>query len=113
MAHHHLKTLSEIYTILNKRGVKEEIRMNDEKQMISTEGKKIYQPEQLTIIKSYRFEGDSSPDDNCVLYLIEDNEEKLMTLLDSYGADSNYSGDEFDNFLRGIRVQERSEFDFN
>lgn len=41
MAHHDLKTLSEIYTILNKRGVKEEIRMNDEKQMISTEGKNL------------------------------------------------------------------------
>lgn len=113
MESHNLKTLSEIYTILNKRGVTKEIRMNEEKQMVLGNNEKIYEPEQLTIIKAYRFEGDSSPDDNAVLYLIVDEDEQMFTLLDSYGADSNYSGEEFDNFVRRIHVQERSEFDFN
>lgn len=113
MGSHNLKTLSEVYTVLNKRGITKEIRMNDEKQMVLGDNEKTYEPEQLTIIKAYRFEGDSSPEDNAVLYLIVDQEEELFTLLDSYGADSNYSGEEFDNFIRRIQVQERSEFDFN
>jgi hypothetical protein len=85
--------------------------MNEEHQMILGKNEKIYSPEDLVIVKSYRFEGESNPDDNAVLYLIEDRDGELATLLDSYGATSNYSGEEFDNFLRKVPIHERAEYD--
>ena len=111
MEDNNLKTLSEVFNSLIKRGITKEVRMNEQKQMVLGKEEKIYQPEDLCIVKSYRFEGDSNPDDNCVLYLLEDKEGELATLLDSYGADSNYSGEEFDHFLRNVPIQEKPEYD--
>lgn len=113
MEQHNLKTLSEVLNILVKRGITKEIRMNEQKEVILEQGEKKYEPEDLCIVKSYRFEGESNPDDNCVLYLLEDKEGELATILDSYGATSNYDGKEFDNFLRKIPIQEKDEYNFD
>lgn len=113
MDNHNLKTLSQVLNTLIKRGITKEISMNDQNQMILGEGEKIYQPIDLCIIKSYRFEGDSNPDDNAVLYLLQDKDGELATILDSYGAESNYSGKEFDNFLREIPIQENDEYNID
>ena len=113
MGNHNLKTLSEVLNILVKRGITKEIRMNDQKQIVLGQNEKIYQPDDLCIVKSYRFEGESNPDDNAVLYLIEDKDGELSTILDSYGAESNYSGKEFDNFLRNLPIQEKDEYNFD
>lgn len=113
MANHNLKTLSQVLNILTQRGITKELSMNEQNQMVLANGEKTYQPDDLCVVKSYRFEGDSSAGDNCVLYLIEDKEGQLSTLLDSYGAESNYSGEEFDNFVRKIPIQEKPEYDFD
>lgn len=112
MDNHNLKTLSQVLNILIERGITKEITMNDQHQMILGKDEKMYQPEDLRIVKSYRFEGDSNPDDNAVLYLLEDKEGELSTILDAYGAESNHSGEEFDNFLRKVPVEENPEYDF-
>lgn len=87
--------------------------MNEQNQMVLAGDEKIYKPEDLTIVKSYRFEGDSNPDDNAVLYLLKDKEGELSTILDSYGAESNYSGKEFDLFLRDIPIEESDEYNID
>ncbi|MNU12805.1 hypothetical protein D3C71_08360 [compost metagenome] len=71
---------------------------------------KNYLPEELSILKTYRFEGDSNPDDNVALYVLQDNEQNLGIIIDSYGAESNYPGEEFDTFLRAIPIQESDEY---
>ena len=113
MDNHNLKTLSQVLNTLVKRGITKEICMNDQNQMILGDGEKIYQPTDLCIVKSYRFEGDSNPDDNAVLYLLQDKEGDLATILDSYGAESNYSGKEFDNFLRAIPIVDKEEYNID
>lgn len=113
MANHNLKTLSEVLNILAKRGITKEIYMNDQKQMVLGKDEKKYKPEDLEIVKSYRFEGDSSAGDNAVLYLLKDREGELSTILDSYGGESNHTGEEFDNFLREVSVKEDSQYDFD
>ena len=113
MGNHNLKTLSQVLNILIQRGITKEICMTENHEMILGNREKIYQPEDLCIVKSYRFEGDSNPDDNAVLYLLEDKDGELATILDSYGAESNYSGEEFDNFLRKVPIQEKPEYDFD
>lgn len=72
----------------------------------------IYNPSDLTILKTYRFEGDSNPDDNAVLYVVKDNAGNRGMIIDSYGADSNYPGEKFDEFLRAIPVHESEEYNF-
>lgn len=110
MDNHNLKTLSQVLNTLIKRGITKEICMNGQHQMVLGKDEKIYQPEDLCIVKSYRFEGDSNPDDNAVLYLLQDKEGELATILDSYGAKSNYSGKEFDNFIREIPIAENDHY---
>ncbi|MBE2274123.1 MAG: hypothetical protein IAE62_07600 [Flavobacteriales bacterium] len=113
MTAHNLKTLSEVLNVLRDRGITKEIRMNEQKQMVLQDSKKIYQSQDLCIVKSYRFEGNSSADDNAVLYVLEDKDGEKATILDSYGSESNYTGPEFDNFLREIPVEEKEEYNID
>ena len=76
-----------------------------------TAGKgKIYQPEDLKIIKTYRFEGESDPSDSSILYVIEANDHLVGYSLDAYGLYSNHEDEEgYDNFIRRIPVQKPAE----
>ena len=107
-----MTTLSEVMNTLRKRGIDKEFRMNEQNEMLFDNLDKIYKPTDLKIIKTYRFEGDSNPDDNAILYVIEDFEQNVGIIIDSYGVDSNYSGEEFDNFIREIPVLEAEDYNF-
>lgn len=107
-----MTTLSQVMKTLSERGIQREFRMNESCEMKFENSEKIYQPSDLTILKTYRFEGDSNPDDNAVLYVLKDDAGNRGIIIDSYGADSNYPGEEFDKFLRDIPVQESEEFNF-
>ena len=107
-----MTTLSQVMNTLSERGVKREFRMNKLGEMKFENSEKNYTPSDLTIIKTYRFEGDSNPDDNAVLYVLKDTTGNIGMIIDSYGADSNYPGEKFDEFLRDIPVQESEEFHF-
>lgn len=54
---------------------------------------KNYRPDQVRIVSFYRFEGQSDPGDNTILYLIETDDGRKGTLVDGYGAyaDENVS----------------------
>lgn len=105
-------TLSQVMTKLaQKKGIHREFRMDENGKMRFQDSDHIYQPSELCIVKTYRFEGDSNPDDNAVLYVVEDQIGNKGMIIDSYGADSNYSGDEFDKFLREIPEKESDEYD--
>jgi hypothetical protein len=43
-------------------------------------------PEEFTIDESYRFEGDSNPDDSSIVYAITSHTGVKGTLVDAYGA---------------------------
>ena len=105
-----MKTLSQVMAILAKRGITKEFRMNENNEMKLDNGEKNYRSDELEIAKTYRFEGDSNPDDNAVLIAIKAKDGNVGYLLDSYGAESNYSGEEFDDFLRRIPECEDPEF---
>lgn len=107
-----MTTLSQVMTTLSQRGIHREFRMNEYGEMKFENSEKTYHPSDLTILKTYRFEGDSNPDDNAVLYVVKDTTGNMGMIIDSYGADSNYPGEKFDEFLRDIPVQESDEFNF-
>lgn len=107
-----MTTLSQVLNILAKeRGVHREFRMNGKGEMRLQDSDKIYKPEELTILRTYRFEANtSSPEDNAVLYVIGDELGNKGIIIDAYGADSDYSGPDFDAFLRDIPVNEQDEY---
>lgn len=97
-----MTTLSELMNLLAKRGISDEVRMNNKVFQIQPDGQIYSSPKDLVIIRAYRFEGDSNPSDNAVLYIIKDKAEKIFYLIDTYGAESNYDGPEYDDFLKEI-----------
>jgi hypothetical protein len=69
-----------------------------------TAGKgKNYRPEELEILKTFRFEGASNPSDSEILYIIRAKDGLTGYSQDAYGADSSHEGEEgYDNFIRQI-----------
>lgn len=107
-----MTTLSQVMEKLSQRGITREFRMNESGEMKLENSGKNYFPSDLNVLKTYRFEGDSNPDDNVVLYIVKDVDGNMGMIIDSYGADSNYPGQDFDAFLRDIPVHESDEFNF-
>lgn len=70
---------------------------------------KFYQPEDLKIIKTYRFEGESDPADSSIIYVIEAKDGLIGYSMDSYGAYSDHEEEGYDDFIRKINVEERDE----
>lgn len=104
-----MNTLSQILEKLRLKGKDNEIKMSDHGKMQSKNLNKIYNPEDLTIVKTYRFEGMSDPADNSVLYLILDADGDMGYIIDAYGAYSDNDGPAFDDFLKKIPVADRDE----
>jgi hypothetical protein len=64
---------------------------------------KNYQPDELEIVKVFRFEGESNPSDSEVLYVIRAKDGLTGYSQDAYGAGSSHDGEEgYDNFIRQI-----------
>ena len=70
---------------------------------------KFYQPHELKIIKTYRFEGDSDPSDSSILYVMEGNDGTLGYSVDAYGAASNHDDVDYNAVIVKIPVEERDE----
>lgn len=58
----------------------------DENFLESKSNKRKWKPEELTVVDFFRFEGESNPADNSILYIIETNDGFKGLLVDSYGA---------------------------
>lgn len=74
-----------------------------------TAGKgKYYNPEDLKIIKTFRFEGDSNPDDSSIIYLIEASDGLIGYSMDAYGAYSNHDDEgKYDEFIKLVTKEDR------
>lgn len=69
---------------------------------------KFYQPHDLKITRTYRFEGESNPGDNAAIYVIKANDGLVGYTIDAYGVYSGHDGD-YDDFLRKIPVEEKED----
>lgn len=103
-------TMTTVSSILEKLRVKK----FDNEFTMAPEGftagnNKFYNPEDLKIIRTYRFEGESDPSDSAIIYLIEANDGLIGYSLDAYGVYSDHGDDGYDDFIRKISVDERDE----
>jgi hypothetical protein len=57
----------------------------------SLKTERLFQPEDVRVLNFYRFEGESDPADNSILYAIETSDGERGTLTDAFGpyADAN------------------------
>ena len=102
--------MTTVTSVLEKLRVKKrdkEFRMTPEGFTAGTG--KYYNPEDLKIIRTYRFEGESDPSDSSIIYLIEANDGLVGYSMDAYGVYSDHDDDGYDDFIRKINVEERDE----
>jgi hypothetical protein len=98
-----MKSLSACEAYVREQGYKEDFQVGN-KGMTTYSGGKIYQPEDIKIVNFYRFEGESDPGDNIILYVIETNDGVKGTLVDGYGA---YASDEVAKFIVSVQAIEK------
>lgn len=102
--------MTTVTSVLERLRIKKqdnEFRMTPEG--FTTGNGKIYQPEDLQIIKTYRFEGESDPSDSSIIYVIEAKDGMTGYSMDAYGVYSDHDDDGYDEFIRKISVEERDE----
>jgi hypothetical protein len=102
-----MTTLSGVMEVLKERGVDHELRLLEDGQLKDEDSGRIFNPQGMKIIRSYRFEGDSNPSDSAVLYLLENADGFIGYIINAYGAYDDYEGDLFDNLIRNLPVEER------
>jgi hypothetical protein len=70
--------------------------------MIMLKGR-LYDQKELTLIKTYRFEGASDPSEEAIIYLIRTSDGNMGYSLDAYGVYTNHHGDGYADLIHGIR----------
>jgi len=89
MDKHSFDTLSQaVNTLTQEDGYKEDFEA-DETCIKALYSKKEYQPSDLKIINSYRFEGMTNPGDESTVFTNEANDCTKGTMVMSYGASSS------------------------
>ena len=87
---------------LKHKGYTEEFNIKDYKVMTSS-GDEV-NPEDLTIEKVYRFEGNSNPDDMAVLYAIKSSSGIKGTFIDAFGLYADQDGEKIAEILGKIKI---------
>jgi len=60
-----------------------------------------YSPHEIQVVNFYRFEGESNPDDNAILYVIETSDGIKGTLVDAYGT---YNDSTVTRFMKDVEM---------
>ncbi len=102
-----MTTLSQVIEKLRLKRQDNEFRLTQEGFTIGNG--KFYQPQDMKIIKTFRFEGESDPSDSSILYVLEGNDGTIGYSADAYGAYSNHDDMHYDDFIRKVPVEERDE----
>jgi hypothetical protein len=89
-----MKTLSACINKATLQGYTENFEMTETGLKAPSNGH-YYQPDQITIVNFYRFEGESDPSDNSILYVVESNDGAKGLIINAYGAYANHKIGEF------------------
>jgi hypothetical protein len=85
-----MKTIASSINKLVLEGYTEDFKAT-ETGLLSLKSNRVYSPAQVHVVDFFRFEGESDPADNSILYAIETDDGKKGILSDAYGpyADIN------------------------
>jgi hypothetical protein len=102
-----MTTLSSVLNKLNGKGIDKDFKWTTNG--FTLDGENCYQPDELMIVKVFRFEELKDPGDSCVLYLIESYDGAMGYVLDAYGVYSNHDEEGFVNAMRLMPKKDHSE----
>ena len=101
-----LKTLVSCVNALVREGFTEDYKVT-ERGLKSLKREKTYEPDQVNVLSFYRFEGNSDPADNSILYAIETSDGKRGTLVDAFGP---YADTKVTKFMEKVdHISKRTE----
>jgi len=93
-----MKTLVSCINSLSRSGFTEDYKIVGGR-LKALKRERIYPPEEVKIVNFYRFEGDSDPADNSILYAIETADGRKGTLVDAYGP---YADSKITSFMNQV-----------
>jgi hypothetical protein len=93
---HYMTPLAKKTNELLKEGFSEQF-VFEEEGLRSSESGRIYGPQDIKILKHYRFEGNSDPADMSILYVIEANDGTKGTVVNMFGTYTDTKLGEFMN----------------
>lgn len=94
-----MSTMTSCTTSLMKEGFTENFIVT-ETGIEAPSNQKTYVPDEVKIVSFYRFEGESDPADNSIVYAVETNDGVKGMLIDSYG--SPYVSQKTATFIREV-----------
>jgi len=100
-----MKTLTEVIQRLREKEYIHDFEISHKK-LISKDTGEQFAPHDMTIDKSFRFEGDSNPDDMSILYSLTANTGTKGIIIDAYGT---YSNPEISAFIKEVHCTEEEE----
>lgn len=100
----YMKSLATCLNKMMKEGYTENFKVTEEG-LESFQKHNNYKPEQIQVVNFFRFEGESDPDDNAILYVIETNDGTKGTLIDAYGI---YNDPKVAGFMKDVeKIQKK------
>jgi hypothetical protein len=84
--------IKSLYSCLNRvmgDGYTDDFKLEG-KGIQSIKTKKVYLPNEIKIINTFRFEGNTNPDDNAIMYIIETADGVKGTLVNSFSSGKDY-----------------------
>lgn len=100
-----MTTYSQVLNLLPGRGYGKELTIKRAGANFEN-SETIYQPEQLRIVKTYRFEGESDPADMAAIYLIHGENGEKGFILNAYGTYSDEDNQHYNEFIKRVPVDE-------
>lgn len=100
--------LAEVLDRITQKGYGQEFKISEEGAYLYQD-RKIYQPSDLTILKVYRFEGESDPAAMSVIYLIRTNDQQIGFAMNAYGPYSEQNNPFYDDFIKEVEIDEVEE----
>ncbi len=93
-----MNTMTSCVNKVVKQGYTDTFKITD-RGLLSCARNRYFRPEQIRVINFYRFEGQSDPADNSIMYVIETSDGLCGTLIDAYGA---YADSRVNNFMKAV-----------
>ena len=102
-----MTTMTSCITMLQSEGYSENFIMSGVG-LEAPSNKKLYVPEEVKINSFYRFEGESDPADNAIVYAVETKDGTKGIVIDSYGATASQKISKFIAEVEEISKRESS-----
>ncbi len=98
----YMTALSKKTNDLSKEGYSEQFQVKEGK-LCTSDDKVSFASNEVTIIKHYRFEGESDPADMSILYAIETKDGRKGMLVDAFGT---YADKGTSDFMKAVEEEE-------